>query len=382
MSIAFVHEWLTTLAGSERVLESVAALYPDAPLYTLVKDDAALTGSSLLEHPITESFIPRLPMGRSKFRAYLPLFTFAFEQFDLTGHDVVFSSYHTSAKSVLTRSDQLHLCYCHTPMRFAWDLYPACLEPMGLSRGIRSLYARTVLHRLRHVDVLAAMRVDRFIANSPYVASRIWKTYRRPATVIAPPVDVEAFNPSKPRDDFYLVVSRLIPQKRVELIIEAFKKLDRPLLIIGDGPQRLQLQRLRDGHGHIQLLGYRDDATVRDHMQRCRAFVFAADEDFGIAPVEAMAAGAPVIAWGHGGALGTVIPDQTGILFDTGNPHPTPDALADAVRRFESRSPADQFDPNRLHEQAQPYATARFQREIKTFIDQSLDRFQRGQRWL
>ena len=282
--IAFVHDWMFGYAGSERTVDAAMAAWPDAPLFTLAHNPDAIAGTGLAQRAIHNSFLQRMPGIHRRHRWYLPLMPLAVEQFDLRGYDVVVSSNHAVAKGVLTGADQLHISYMHTPIRYAWDLYHEYLAGSGAARGLRGVMMRAVLHYLRLWDVAAANRVDRFVANSHFVARRIRKTYRREAEVIHPPVDVQRFRADRPREDFYLAVGRMVPYKRVELIVEAFKALDRPLVVIGDGPQWRRVAA--EAGPHVQLLGEQPDAVVTDYLERCRAMVFAAEEDFGIVPVE------------------------------------------------------------------------------------------------
>jgi glycosyltransferase involved in cell wall biosynthesis len=344
--------------------EALGEMFPQAPVHTLVHDPELYTGG-LASHELRVSFIDRLPFARRRYRAYLPLFPLAVEQFDLRGHELVLSSCHAVAKGVLTGADQLHVCYCHTPIRYVWDLYLTYLEDARLTRGLRSALARVLLHRLRAWDFQAAQRVDVFVANSHCVRRRIAKTYRRAAHVVHPGVAVERFRPQTRRDDFYLVVSRLVPYKRVELICEAFTAMNKPLIVIGDGPLRDRVER--SAGPSVRLLGHLPDEAVADHMQRCRAFVFAADEDFGMVSVEAQAAGAPVIALGRSGSLETVAPGLSGLFF----PEQTVDSIRQAVLSFEAQP--DAFDPLRIAERAQAFSFARYKSEMARIIDRALD---------
>jgi glycosyltransferase involved in cell wall biosynthesis len=369
MRTAIVHEWLVTYAGSEKVVEQMLSLFPKADLFSLVdflRDDLR----DFIQHkPVQTSFIQRLPFARRKFRQYLPLMPLAIEQFDLSDYDLVLSSNHAVAKGVLTRADQLHISYVHTPIRYAWDLQQQYLQGANLNRGYRGLLAHSVLHYLRLWDLACANRVDYFIANSRFVARRIWKTYRRPARVIYPPVAIDRFSPNAQRDDFYFTLSRFVPYKRVDLIVAAFTQLGLPLVVIGDGPDRDRIQRLAGSN--IHLLGQQPDPVVEDYMQRCKAFVFAAAEDFGIAPVEAQAAGAPVIAYGKGGVTETVIPGKTGLFFL----EQTVESLVETIQHFESGILA--VDPHQLREHAAQFSPERFRQELIRFIDQKWTVFQR-----
>ena len=365
--LAVVHEWLDSYAGSEKVVEQLLHSFPQADLYALVDFLAAKDRGMLLGHEVHTSFIQRLPLARRLFRNYLPLMPLAVEQFDLADYDVILSSNHAVAKGVLSRNDQLHISYVHTPIRYAWDLHHQYLREAKLTWGLRSLIARLTLHYLRLWDRASADRVDVFVANSRYVAARIEKTYRRDAQVIYPPVDVDRFTFQERKEDFYLAASRLVPYKRVDVIVEAFRLMpSRKLVVIGDGPQLSRLKKRATAN--IELLGYQDGATLQAHMASARAFVFAADEDFGIMPVEAQACGTPVIALGRGGAKETVIAGQTGCFFES----QTPAAIVSAIEQFESES----FDPYRIRVNAERFSIPRFRREIEELVSREYEQFQ------
>lgn len=363
MKIAFVHEWIASYTGSEKVLAAMAPLYPDAPIYLTSYDPRHIRGTPLEQHPIHTSFLQRFPFVKSHHHLYLPLMPYAVEQHDLSAYDVVVSSSHSVAKGVLTRSDQLHISYVHTPMRYAWDLYFGYGQQDSRGRGVTGWAARWILHYVRLWDRLSADRVDVMIANSHHVARRIRKTYRRRARVVYPPVDVDRFRPGRKRDDFYLVVSRLVAYKRVDLIIEAFKQMDKPLVIIGKGPEEAKLRRLAGPT--VRFVQENDDPTITDHMERCRGFVIAAEEDFGITAVEAQAAGAPVVAFGRGGTRETVVENKTGVFFNRQHP----DDLRDAVQHLEATSIMMRPDEMRL--QAQRFSVPRFNHEIGDLIDRA-----------
>ena len=298
--VAVVHEWLDTYAGSERVVREILTLYPDADLFAVVDFLNPEDRAKLFNKQAKTSFIQRLPFAAKKFRAYLPLMPVAVEQFDMSAYDLVISSSHAVAKGILTGPDQTHICYCHTPIRYAWDLQHQYLREAGISKGLKSLVARVMLHYIRLWDVRTATGVDQFVANSSYIARRIRKIYGRDAAIIHPPVDIEAFTLVTEKEDFYVTASRMVPYKRMDLIVEAFAQMpDKRLVVLGDGPEMPKLKALAGPN--VTLLGYQDDLVLRDHLQRARAFVFAAEEDFGILPVEALACGTPVIAYGRGG---------------------------------------------------------------------------------
>ncbi len=367
--IAIVHEWLTTHAGSEKVVEQMLQVYPHADLYSLV-DFLPESLRYFIQHkPVTTSFIQTLPFAKQYFRNYLPLMPLAIEQFDLAGYDLIISSSHAVAKGVRTRPDQLHISYVHTPMRYAWEFQTQYLQQAGLTRGFKSAIARVSLHYLRLWDVVSAHRVDLYVANSHYVARRIEKTYRQPADVIYPPVDTERFRADSLRSDFYLVVSRFVPYKRVDLAIAAFNELGLPLVVIGDGNSRKTL--MKTAKPNICFLGQQPDSVVTDHMQRCRGFIFPPEEDFGITSVEAQAAGAPVIAYAKGGQSETVIHQRTGLLFE----HQTVDSLVQSVKQLEAS--VDQFEASQLRVQAEKFSIVRFQSQFKRYVENAWVQFQR-----
>jgi glycosyltransferase involved in cell wall biosynthesis len=367
-STAVVHDWLPVYAGAERVLEEILAVLGEDPaLYSLIdflpEDQRDFLGGK----PVETSFIQRLPFARSKYRYYVPLAPMAIEQFDLSDHDVVISSSYAVAKGALTTADQLHICYMHTPMRYAWDLHAQYLrrdEKKG--RGVRGFFARMFLHYIRLFDVSSANRVDTFVANSQTVARRIWNTYRREAEVIYPPVDTEAFTLHRQKKDFFVTLSRLVPYKRIDLIVEAFSEMPgKELFVIGDGPEFDELEA--QAGPNVTMLGYQPQEAVRHYLQRAQAFVFAAEEDFGIVPVEAQACGTPVIAYGRGGATETVRPGETGVLF----PEQSAESLRQAVRAFE----ASTFAPEHIRRHAEGFSKERFREEMDALIDREYEAF-------
>lgn len=361
--VAVVHEWLTSHAGSEKVVEQILQVYPRAALYSLVDFLPDSLRFFIQNKPVKTSFIQHLPWARRHFRNYLPLMPAAVEQFDLSDYDIIISSHHAVAKGVLTRPDQLHISYVHTPLRYGWELQHQYLRQAGLTKGLKSIPTRAILHYMRLWDVASANRVDRYLANSTYVSRRIQKTYRRPAQVIYPPVDTERFRADHPREDFYLTVSRFVPYKRVDLTVAAFTQLGLPLVVIGDGDSAAALQKMAGSN--IRFLGPQPDAVVEDYMQRCRAFVFPPEEDFGITPVEAQAAGAPVIAYAKGGQAETVIHEQTGLLF----PYQTVDSLVQSINGLEAS--VAQFDPSVLRKNAERFSIATFRTRLESFVEQA-----------
>lgn len=373
--IAIIHEWPVVYAGSERVVAAMLEVFPRADLYALVHDPEALRGTPLEGVPVRTSFIQSLPKSKEKYRSYLPLMPLAVEQFDLRHYDIVISSHHAVAKGVLTGSDQLHVSYVHTPARYAWDLYWDYLIESGLDRRIRGLLARLVLHYIRLWDLSASYRVDAYLANSSYVARRIGKLYRRPARVICPPVDIDRFRSDLPREEFFVAVSRFVPYKRMDLVAKALTEMGRPIVMIGEGSE---FERVRaKGGSNVELLGYQPDEVVVDYLQRARALIFAANEDFGIVPVEAQAAGCPVIAYGRGGTLETVVgwpaANPTGVFFDA----QTPVAIEAAVKLFEAHE--DEFSPQNCRLNAQRFGRERFDRELTAVMQDLWSKFQRNE---
>ena len=366
LKYALVHEWLTPKAtgGSELVVREILK-YIDADLYALIDFESSNPQSYLYQRPITTTFLQKFPQAREGVQKYLPLLPLAIEQLDLNQYDVILSSSHAVAKGVLTNPHQLHICYCHTPMRYAWDLTFDYLNGDRQGRGIQGLIARYILHRMRTWDVISANRVDYFIANSNHTAKRIWRCYRRPAKVIYPPVDVDKFPFQPEKEDFYLTISRLVSYKQICLIVKAFNQLKKPLVIIGSGSQLTQIRQL--AKPHVRVLGWQPDDIVRQYITKAKAFVYAAVEDFGIALVEAQACGTPVIAYGKGGALETVKDirqcpkDGTGLLFDVRQP----EALVAAVENFERLS---QIDPENCRLQADKFSPLVFKQSYLKYI--------------
>ncbi len=369
MKTAIVHDWLVVFGGAERVLEQMLKRYPDADLYSLF-DFLPPDGRHFINNKsVTTSCLQRLPFARTRYRSYLPFFPYAIEQFDLSGYDLVISSSYCVAKGVITGPDQLHVCMCYSPMRYAWDLKHQYLKEANLEKGISGLAAKYLLHRLKKWDALTANGVDEFIAISEFIARRIFKAYRRDSTVIYPPVDVSTYALHPKKDDFYLTASRLVPYKKIDLIVETFTQMpDRQLIVIGDGPEYRKIKH--KAGSNVQLLGYQPPDVLRYHMQRARAFVFAAEEDFGIVPLEAQACGTPVIAYGKGGALESILPDKTGVFFEIQDVA----SLRAAVQRFDRLQPS--FDPASVRANALRFSTERFQREFGQFMDAAIRRFQ------
>lgn len=371
MRIAIVHEWLETYAGSERVLEQLIACFPTADVFALVDFLAEEDRGFLRGRAVRTSFIQKLPFARRFFRHYLPLMPVAIEQFDLSSYDLVISSNHAVVKGVLTGPDQLHISYVHSPMRYAWDLQHQYLRQTKLDRGIRTLMVRWLLHRLRQWDARSANGVDVFLANSAYIARRIKKAYRRDSIVVPPPVDIDGFPLRLEKDNFFLAVSRFVPYKRVDLIVEAFASMpDSRLVVVGEGPELSRIRAAARGVPNIDFRGQTPQAVLVDLMQRARAFIHAAEEDFGIAMVEAQACGTPVIAYGRGGARDIIVDladnQPTGILFEP----QSADAIADAVRQFIASTP--RITPQACRNNAARFSCDVFRRRIAGIVDEYL----------
>lgn len=361
MKRAYIHDWLSGgNAGAEKVLIEMINMH-SAPVYTMVYKAEDFTGTSLESAEIYTSPIQHWPKGISHYRNFVPFMPYQIEQFDLTQYDTIISSSHAIAKGVLVNAGQLHISYVHSPIRYAWDLYQQYLREANLTSGVKAVLAKMALHYIRLWDHSTSNRVDVFLANSEYVAQRIWRTYHRPARVLYPPIDVSRFDHTLPREDFYLAMSRFVPYKKMDIIVETFTQLDKPLVVIGGGPDFEKVKALAGPN--VQLMGRQSDEVVANYMARCKAFVFAADEDFGIVPVEAQAAGAPVIAYGKGGSLETVIADKTGVFFGQQNS----ESLTRAIRIFEEK--LHSFDSQAIRRHAEKFRTERFHAEFAAILE-------------
>lgn len=358
---ALIHDWLIHPGGAEKLLHCIQEIFP-GKVHALLHDPK--TSPTWLN--VHTSFLQKLPKSTLYYPYLLPFFPLAIEGFDLREYNLILSSSHAVAKGVLTTGKQLHICYCHTPMRYAWDLYFDYLEPLGFCK---KMMAQRALHRIRLWDVSSSSRVDHFLANSQHVARRIQKTYGREATVIYPPVDTSCFTLKK-KEEFYLTVSRLVPYKKIDLLVEAFSHmLDKRLLVVGDGPEKQKIQN--KATKNIEFLGHVDDETVHHLMSSAKGFLFAAKEDFGLAPVESMASGTPVIAFGEGGALETIVDGVTGVFFN----EQTVFSICQAIQKFETLY--DQFVPETIQAHAQKFCKERFQREYQAFVEEAWSAFQR-----
>lgn len=370
MKVAIIHDWLPVLAGAEKVLEQIVKVYPDADIYTLFDFLDDEQKKVFGDAKITASYLNKWPKVKKYYRKLLPFCPQAIEDFDLSSYDLVISSSHAVAKGVITGAEQLHISYVHSPTRYAWDLMHQYLRESKMDRGIKGIVAKYLLHRFRIWDYRTANGVDYFISNSHFIRKRIWKVYRREAEVIYPPVNLEMFEYSEGKEDFYFTASRMVPYKRIDLIVAAFAQMPHlKLKVVGDGPEMQKIKKIAEHAPNIELLGFQSNEVLRDHMQRAKAFVFAAEEDFGIVPLEAQACGTPVIAFGAGGALETVIgyeknPSKaTGILFGA---QEVP-SLMEAVKRFEDMGDKIDYKNCRVH--AESFAPAIFREKLKAAVD-------------
>jgi len=358
--IAIIHDWLVTNAGAEKVLKAILEIFPQADVFSLVdllndKDRKEILNGKFAK----TSFIQKLPFARKHFRNYLPLFPKAIESFDLNEYDLIISSSWAFAKGVKKNKNQLHICYCHTPIRYAWDLYDEYTS--NLKQPKKFLVQKT-LQYIRKWDIDTAQRVDFFIANSSFVKERIERIYERDAKVIYPPVNIEKFTLCTQKEDFYLTASRLVPYKKSSLIVKAFNEMpDKKLVVIGNGEDLAYIRTI--AKKNVTVLGYQEDEVLVDYMQRAKAFVFAAIEDFGITPVEAQACGTPVICLGKGGTAESVIDGVTGVHFYK----QTVEAINDAVEKFEKIY--KNFNLELIRKHSYKFSKSRFEEEFKTYIN-------------
>jgi len=373
MKIAIVQDWLTTHSGSERVIEQILQIYPDADLFCMFDIMSESERSFLKGKQAKTTFLQRLPFIRRHYRRFLPLMPIAVEQFDLSAYDVIISNCHATSKGVITGPEQLHISYIHTPIRYAWDMQNEYLNASQPS-AIANILMRTMLHYIRQWDMVASQRPDVILANSSFIARRIRKIYRRESLVLYPPVDVELFPFQDKKEDYYLTVSRLVPYKRIDLIMEAFHGMpDKKLVVIGDGPDRKKIKKLTTSN--IQWLGYQQTDMVRKYMQNARAFIFAAREDFGITPLEAQACGTPVIAFRAGGVAETIRgledTNPTGVFFsEQASP-----SIQKAVSIFESVS--ERIELRACRKNAERFSNSRFKEEFRSHLNKAWDEFRK-----
>ncbi len=360
MKIALVQDWLYTIGGAEKVLEALLEIYPEADIFTLV--DFLEKRDILKGKKPKTSFIQNLPFARKYFKHYLPLFPFAIEQFDFSGYDLVISSSYSVAKNILSTPSQIHISYCHSPIRYAWDMYHTYIKEHNI-KGLKGLFIKYILHKIRIWDVVSSNRVDYFAANSVFVKKRIEKYYKRDSFVIHPFVDTEKFTFYEKKEDFYLTASRLVPYKKTKLIVEAFNKNGKKLVVIGEGEELKEIKKI--AKNNIEVLGYQKDDILISYMQRAKGFVYAALEDFGIVPLEAMACGTPVICYGKGGVTETVIDKKTGLYFFD----QSIEAINNAILEFEKM----EFDLKLISLHVQNFSKERFKEKFKSFIDSKIE---------
>lgn len=373
LSVGIVADWFVTYAGSEKVVAEFLKIYSQAELYSVVDFLSNESKANFCNRKIKTTFIQNLPLAKKKYQTYLPLMPFAIEQLDVSKHNIVLSSSHAVAKGVLTGPDQLHISYIHSPIRYAWDLQHQYLRESGLDKGVKGLIAKLILHKMRIWDYRTANGVDHFIANSKFIARRIKKVYGRDADVIYPPVDIERFSLNETKDNYYVTASRLVPYKRMDLIVEAFSHMpDKKLVVIGDGPEMYKVKS--KATKNIEILGFQSNDIMENYMRNAKAFVFAAEEDFGITPVEAQACGTPVIAFGKGGALETIRPygqqKPTGVFFKRQD---IP-SIIDSVNEFEEIQSL--ILPNDCRNNALRFSALRFSNEIESYISNKWAEFE------
>ena len=363
-----MHDWFKVEGGAENVVTSLLKLYPEADFFAVVDFFTDAQRKKILGgKKATYTFIQRLPFAKKYFQHYLFLFPFAIERLDLRKYDLVISSSHAVAKGVLTGPEQLHICYSHTPMRYAWDMYFAYKEEHQI-KGIKEKFLSYVLHKIRIWDVVSSNRVDHFIANSSFVKKRISKYYRREAKVIYPPVSTCRYSLCEEKEDYYFTASRLVPYKKIKMIVQAFVENGKPLVVAGSG---VELKEIMDiATDNIKILGHVEDEKMVELMKKAKAFVFAAYEDFGIIPVEAMLCGTPVIAYGKGGIKNTVINEVTGILYDEQNTG----SLNHAIEKFETMT----FNADEISRHASKFSAERFEKEVKEFVDKKWKKFSKN----
>lgn len=360
MRVALIHDYLNQYGGAEGVLETLTEIFPDSPIFALLYDKK-IVDKFFPAKKIRASFLQKIPFINSHHRLFPPLMPMAVEKFDLSDYDLVVSDSAAFAKGVITKPETLHICYCHTPIRYAWDDSHKYIRDFSMSK-LAKIFVPLFMNYLRLWDREASFRVDKFICNSKFVAQRIKKYYKQEATVIYPPVDAKKFYPSpKPADNYFLMVGRLLPYKRFDIAIKAFNILELPLKIIGDGPERKKLKKM--ANWNVEFLGELSGDKLKEYYQNCQALIFPQEEDFGIVALEAMACGRPVIAFRGGGALESVKEDETGMFFD----EQTADSLVETVEGFK----AERFDSRKIRNHALKFDKEIFKKKLKEFIDKA-----------
>jgi glycosyltransferase involved in cell wall biosynthesis len=368
LKTAIIHDWLVVYNGAEKVLEEILKIYPDADLYSTVEYLEEKDRHFIQNKKVNTTFIQKLPFSKSKYRAYLPFMPLAIEQLDLSKYDLIISSSYAVAKGVITGPDQLHISYVHSPIRYAWDLQHQYLKESGMDKGLKGYITRFLLHKIRNWDYRTANGVDFFMSNSDFIGRRIWKVYKRKSQTVYPPVDVSSFSFHPEKEDFYLTASRMVPYKKIDTIVEAFSLMpDKKLIVIGDGPD---FKKIKSKAGaNVTLLGYQSFEVLKEYMQKAKGFIFAAEEDFGITPLEAQACGTPVIGYGKGGSLETVrgvgnADKPTGYFFY----EQTPKAIREAIVTFENIS----FNALDCRNHSLKFSPERFRAEFQQFIDDKI----------
>jgi glycosyltransferase involved in cell wall biosynthesis len=386
MRVALIHDWLNGMRGAEKVLEALCELFPDAVIFTLFYEPDKVS-KRISSHEVRASFLNYIPGMKRSYRNMLPLFPIAVERFDLSGFNLVISSSHCVAKGAKPAPDALHICFCHSPMRYVWDRFDDYFSDVGTGQ-LKRFLARAVCVNLRRWDVQSSERVDLFVANSEFVKRRVKKFYSRPSIVVYPFADTDFYKPaSRPQNglrmeirrsgDYFLAVSALVPYKRIQDIVEAFREIDERVIIVGDGPEKKKLAEMAPAN--VEFIGWASEDTLLGLYRNCKAFIFPGVEDFGIVPVEAQACGKPVIALGEGGALETVDGpilgidsdnrlDATGVLYRRHGPR----NLADAIRKFESMN----FDSATIRNNALRFSKQIFVRNMREFVSESYSRFE------
>lgn len=363
MKVAIAHDWLTNMGGAEKVIINFKQIYPKSPVYTLVYNEKNLD-KELQNIKVKTSFLQNIKNARINHQKYFPLMPVAWEQFDFNKYDVVLSSSSSCAKGIITSPNTMHICYCHSPMRYGWEFYYEYKNEVGkIKRAILPYF----MNYMRMWDVISSNRVDYFIANSQNVANRIWKHYRRKSDVIHPPVKCDYFNISDVDEEYFLIVSRLVPYKKVDLAVKTFNEINLPLVVIGGGSQYEYLKSI--ANSNVKILGRQDNETIKEYYSKCRAFIFPGEEDFGITPLEAQASGRPVIAFSRGGALETVIDGQTGIFFK----EQTINSLKEAIIKFQKIN----FNKHQIREHSFGFDEKIFKRKIQTLVKQKYQCFNR-----
>ncbi|MGU0289526.1 glycosyltransferase family 4 protein [Klebsiella pneumoniae] len=376
-NVGIVADWLVTYAGAERVIKEFLDIFPESELYSIVDFLQPEARNELHGKHAVTSFIQNLPKSKNNYQKYLPLMPLAIEQLDVSSHDIILSSSHAVAKGILTGPDQLHISYVHSPIRYAWDLQHQYLREAGFNKGIKASIVKYLLHKIRLWDYRTANGVDHFIANSQFISRRIKKVYNRESTVIYPPVDVERFTLNDKKEDYYFTASRMVPYKRIDLIVEAFSKMpEKKLIVIGDGSEIGKVKS--KASKNVEILGYQPNHIMLEHMQNAKAFVFAAEEDFGITPVEAQACGTPVIAFGKGGSLETIRPlgvdNPTGLFFS----EQTIESIISQVNAFERN--VEIFEPENCRLNSLRFSSLRFKNEMDNFINDKWLKFKESKK--